>query len=159
MGRGLAWLLLAATSGSGTTGTSSTGDNSVGSDSGTSSGTEASSSTTEHTTSSSATDSSTTAATYETSTSDPSFTPTGCLSAPEDDVGPCLTVAPPRATDACDCRQGAPSPAALLLALLVFGLRRRSRAEMIDALALSERLPPDVVARLRRRREADIVEP
>jgi uncharacterized protein (TIGR03382 family) len=51
--------------------------------------------------------------------------------------------------DPCTCRQGAPSPAAFLLALLVFGLRRRSRAEMIDALATSGRLPADVVDRLR----------
>lgn len=64
-----------------------------------------------------------------------------CLSPPE--IGPCLSIIEPRG-----CGHRRDGAVAMLGALAFMGLRSRRRRDAVERLA--ERLPPDVVAKLRR---------
>lgn len=72
-----------------------------------------------------------------------------CLSVVEPPVGPCLV--PPHDPETRGCAHRREGPTAMLGAVMLLGLRSRRRRDAVEAVA--DRLPPDVVARLRRRDE------
>lgn len=75
-----------------------------------------------------------------------------CLSPPppDEDVGPCLSVIPAKERGCSASARSAPT--ALLGSLMLLGLRSRRRRDAVEKMA--DRLPADVVARLRRAGDA-----